>query len=86
MMRLALDRRERFETMGNSGRQIGPPNVPAFSCGRQSEPQASDKPVCQLSEVGKAGMPRSESKPSDVEGHPHEEAYLSEDFGQGSGC
>jgi hypothetical protein len=24
----------------------GLPNVPAFSCGRQSEPQASDKPVC----------------------------------------
>lgn len=36
--------------------------------------ECSEGLVCQLSEVGKAGMPRSESKPSDVEGHPHEEA------------
>ena len=33
----------------HSGRQVisaGQANVAAFSCGRQSEPQASDKPVC----------------------------------------
>jgi hypothetical protein len=38
---------------------------------------ATSAAVCQLCGVREAGMPRIESKPSGVEGHPREEAYLS---------
>jgi hypothetical protein len=38
------------------GKHHGLPNVPAFSCGRQSEPQASDKPVCCNAMLGGFGM------------------------------
>ncbi len=48
-----------------------------FAGGNEARPSVS------YAEWDEAGMPRIESKPSGVEGHPHEEAYLSEDFGQG---